>query len=100
MFYIFENDITILPLIENEIYFGFELYSSSKNKKVDNLTGIVGGVGLSMIHENKRSDSEPRNSILLRCSESNLSNCLNKCYIHVYVCQAMIVNPQSITNGL
>ena len=85
MFYQFLNDIAIIPIISNKFYIGFCLYSESLNKKQDNLSGIVGGIGISMIHENKRINSKPRNSILLRCKESKLVNCLKKCYIIAYI---------------
>ena len=103
MFYVFEEDIFVLPLIKGKFYLGFKLYSQSKHKKIDNLTNIVGGIGISMIHENKRIDSEPRNSILLRCSESKLSHCLNNCYVSAYVAAkstTLMINPYSNTDGL
>lgn len=84
MFYVFDNDILMLPIIENKFYLGFQLFSKSKSKKIDNLSNIVGGCGISMIHELKRHNSEPRNSILLRCHESKLNDCLQNCYIIAY----------------
>ena len=84
MFYAFENDIILLPIIMNEFYLGFRLNSISKDKILDNLNGIVGGIGISQIHEHKRHMSEPRNSILLRCKSSNLNQCFKNCYIVAY----------------
>lgn len=86
MFYMFSDDVALITIVDNLVYLGIKLDSEVKCRKQDNLTGIVGGIGLSMIHETKRKkQSQPRNSILLRCNESKLANCLSKCQIILYI---------------
>ena len=96
MFYMFSNDIGLITIVDDLIYVGIKLESDVKLRKQDNLSGIVGGIGLSMIHETKRKQqSQPRNSILLRCNESKLKNCLSKCCIILYINKHYTINKDS-----
>jgi len=95
LFYVLENDIVILPIVENEIYFEVILDSQSKHIAIDHICNIVGGIGLStysadneicVTKENNYCQSQNviYNSIMLRCKEDEILNVLSSCKIRLF----------------
>ena len=80
LFYVRKNDTILLPLIENYIYLKVLFPTEMETQKVDNFDNIIGGIGLSNLTKNKRSDYQLRNCILFGCKQSQMVDLMKKSY--------------------